>query len=491
MRATMSEDGLRTRRRGLVPWDQVFAVRYRRRGGLVYTAAGVFLVDLATAQRVEQRIAPWEAERSAWAESLSPAQRAEWLGIGTGDSIELKANRTGLVVLGAVFGAMLVAMLLVAAATRSHAFLLILMTFTAALVASIGLAASWSVSNWTVDARGITSRGRLVRWSALRSYHSFYTPMAPMATSMTVDTTDGTRSITNQSAEAQAVHRALLRWESERSLAVPMPAGRGRLYPSTLGRRALYVGDDGLWRLWRGGAECVPWSEVRGVRWLGHSAEIVLAGDRRLPLLRFVGANALAEAIDQRLAGGESVVDAEGQLRGEVIERWLGVPAGGAVQCRLSSWVSIGLPVVLLMMFMGLFAAAGKGGGGVAGQIPQIILMLVFVAGSARAVQADAQGLSIRRRGRREYYAWSEIEGLKPESYGTVINTTRGPIKLSSMAKNQGLIIGIINRILTARAGGASLPDRAPLPETALSRMTGAEPPVVGDRGLSISASDD
>ncbi|MBI5833575.1 MAG: hypothetical protein HZB16_14845 [Armatimonadetes bacterium] len=490
MRAAVSDQGFVTSRGRVIAWDQVFYVRYGWRGAVVYTAAGSFRVDRATAEQTEQRIAPWEAERAAWVEGMSPEQRAEWLGLAPGETVTLKANRTGLVVLAALGVAMFLAMAVAAAATRGSSVFVFMLAMVAALFVAIGVNMRWSVSDWVVGEEGFVVRGKLTRWSELRDYHCFLSTMAPTATSMALLSTQGDRTIINQSPEAQQVHRALLRWEAERSLAVPAPPGAGRFYPSSLGRRGIYVNDDGLWDIKRGRAELAPWSTVKGVRWLGHAAEIVLSGGRRITLARIMGGNRLAEAIDQRLAAGESVVDTDGQLRSDVIERWLGVPPGGAIQCRLSQWVALGLPILLLIMLMGLLAGFRHGGGGVAGQIPQFIIMLAFAVGSARSVQADAQGLSIRRKGKREYYAWSEIESIKPGSYGNIINTTRGPVKLSSMAKNQGLIIGIITRILSARAGGAALPDRAPLPETALSRMTGHES-VPQDRGLSLSARDE
>lgn len=488
MLARVTETGLKPRWRPEIPWSDVLCVRHVAADrALVYTVRGTVKVDHATAAAVEQRLAPWEAERAAWAAGLSDEQRADWLGLGPGDAVTLKVNRAGRVVGLVVLVAMAFGLGVMLAAAGLWTALFVLATGTVALLARTLIGLRVQHGDWVVDGQGLQVGDRLIRWSQVRDVFEWTSPWAGNAGALSVLTDEGEQTLVTTGTDLPRVVQAFRRWRAERDLAVPAPAGR--LYPSGIWRGGLYVDERGLWRLRSAGAELVPWSEVRGVRWLGHFAEVRLAGDQRLPLLRVRGGNALAEAIDQRLAGGESVVDAQGQLRGEVIERWLGVAPGGAVHCRLSQWVAIGLPALLLIMIAGFVATIGSGGGGMAAQFPTFIMMAAFAIGSARSVRADAEGLSIRRRGRREYYAWSEIEGLKQDSYGVVIATSRGPVKLSSFAKNQQLVVGIINRILTARAGGAALPDRVPLPETALSRMTGAVSS--GDRGLSVAVGAD
>ena len=145
------------------------------------------------------------------------------------------------------------------------------------------------------------------------------------------------------------------------------------------------------------------------------------------------------------------------------------------------TWVAVGFVLVL---------ANGDGPHGNFYLLGMIIAMFFSMLGSARAVEADAKGLSIRRGKRRDYYAWSEIVALKANRNDWTIITERGNVKLSRVARGQDRVVGIIRRILSLRDQGAQLPDAAPTPEVALSLARDRGDQQVAERGLSVTGED-
>jgi hypothetical protein len=226
----------------------------------------------------------------------------------------------------------------------------------------------------------------------------------------------------------------------------------------------------------------LPWRDVQSVEWVATGAWLVTAAGAV-----YVSRDS-AEFVERRIGSREAQRDAEtGELRAEVIERWLGVPPGGALHCRLSPWVVWGRGAVLLALIAFFTVLAVLPGLSPFVPLPVFgVMALLAMVRSARSVDADAKGLSVRRGRRREYFAWSEIEALRRDLYEWEITTTRGRLTLATKAKGGDKVIAIIERLLSMKKSGTALPSNAPTPESALSlaRLGGPE---ARERGLSVS----
>ncbi len=62
MSARLTEDGLVTGDGHRLPWDQILALDYTRRGAWLATTRGLIWVKRAVAAEVERRIEPWRAD---------------------------------------------------------------------------------------------------------------------------------------------------------------------------------------------------------------------------------------------------------------------------------------------------------------------------------------------------------------------------------------------------------------------------------------------
>ena len=123
----------------------------------------------------------------------------------------------------------------------------------------------------------------------------------------------------------------------------------------------------------------------------------------------------------------------DGVLEPETIEEWLEVEPGGAVSCRLrpqaQSW-QVAQPALLFLLVALIYRWFGANVFYHPAVWWSFLPWLWFAVSSHRLIRADAQGLSIRRFGRTQYYAWSEITNLSKEHRGWRVITTRGGIKL-------------------------------------------------------------
>ncbi|MBI5833576.1 MAG: hypothetical protein HZB16_14850 [Armatimonadetes bacterium] len=480
MRARLTDDGLEASGGRVIGWEQMLCVHFTRGGAEVLTTSGSVRVDLETGLAVELRIAPWEVQRAAWARAQSVETRAGWLGLLPDARITVAPNRASTAVTLGCAAPMALAFGILLAGTGWNLLLLLYALGCAVSLVRMAIAARQEQVAWTLDVDGVTVGQQRIGWAEMRDCGELPAPLATGPSSaLSLTSVLGDRWLSTTAGEQHLLRAALRRWHTEGRQAVPQPDGAAQQFAVLPGWSRLVVDDAGLWWVSRWRARLVPWRRIKAVRQQGALPELLLASGRRCSLAWVVGAKRLAAMIDQRLAGGEPMVDAQ-------IERWLGVTPGGALVCRLSPWHGVGLVALPLLLLAIPWSGFTSGVGLIAGLAPSLALALLAVLSSARSVRADAQGLSVRRRGRREYYAWSEIERVTSTDRTHVISTTRGPVKLASSARGAGLVVGIIQRILDARSGGAALPDRAPMPETALSRLTDTEPPT-DDRALSIS----
>ena len=494
MKGRVTEDGLLLASGRRLPWSDVYYVDWTERGARLATPAGVVDVSRDDGEAAEREIAPWEAERDAWARDVDAQRRLDWAGVTSGTQAVTRQGWgprlfAGMFWLPTLFSLIAVVLLSLHGGRHFlHGFAL-LMLLVGGLYSILGVV-MWRLyvgPKITRSADGLTLGDQRIAWSDLRALGQRPTPVFRKldATQQIVLTRRGRAPIKEGYQDGEAVRTGLRRAVAERRQAVAGAESRGLFAPSlTRPGEGLWLDGDGLVVVASRRARRIPWARLSPPIWRAHGSRLPADG-KKLWLARYLGGDALGHAIDAHLAGDEAVVDAAGELRAAVIERWLGVPPGGSLRCRLSPWAMLICGAVLVGS-AALLVGAPHGGGGFVSWVVIAAMMLVAMLRSARAVEADAKGLSVRRGKRRDYYAWSEIESLRPRSYEWEILTSRGKLTLATTAKGCDKVIGIIKRLLAMRETGAVLPAIAPTPESALSlaRMSGPE---AGERGLSVS----
>ncbi|MBI2298343.1 MAG: hypothetical protein HYU66_05220 [Armatimonadetes bacterium] len=247
-------------------------------------------------------------------------------------------------------------------------------------------------------------------------------------------------------------------------------------------RQAIRLGEEGLTEVYGGREVTTPWDEVYGVEWHAYHAKIKLAGRALAVDDRYGDWRRLAQQVEELSPA------ATGEARGmevdpEQIAEWLGIPVDGSLVCRLGmprwgAWAL--LSFIILMFVLMLVFAHGNGFGGFV-QVPMIVGALLL---SAEKVTADVNGVSVRMKGRPQRFAWSEIVSVTNHGQYWEVVTDRGKFRVAGSVKNAAKLVNALQHAAASRGVGMVLPDEAPLPEGAISRMTG---PTEGDvqRGIS------
>jgi hypothetical protein len=490
--------GLRLTSGRVVPWSDVYYVDWTAAGARVATAAGAVEVDRADATRAEQRVAPHLAQRDAWVEGLDDEARVRLTGVRHAVTLVSRQGWDDTCLVSVIAGGGLLFAILPFLEMDPSAIAIgtaIMLPF--ALLLWVAAAWLWQVTvgpDISRDQQGLRV-GRLrplrLRWSDLREAAEVSMPTRDNmnATHLVVLTRHGRVVLKSGYNDGLALRAAVQAVLAARREAVPAGAARGR-YAPRLKRpgEGLWLDGDGLVLVSPKGLRGWPWSALGVPTWHADGPRL-RTGSRTLRLAQYLDGESLAQVIDAHIGGDESWVDAASELRGEVIERWLGVRPGGALRCGLSRWLVVGCGVTVLSVVALFILTVFEGGhhGGAGQNIGMGLVMFISLLSSVRSVAADARGLSVRRGRRREYYAWSDIASLTQAQFDWVIGTRHGELRLSRAANGSDRVIGIVKRLLAAREQGAQLPDDVPLPEHAISlaRM-GGEPDA--DRGLSVAA---
>lgn len=496
MQGQVTDDGVRLSSGRQLSWDQVYYVDWTAKEARLATAAGVVSVSRADGDRAERRLAPWEAERDAWVREAGEQRRLEWAGVTSGKSATARqgcATPAVVLLLWVLVGVLLFSAIMIGDAAGA----LVMGTFAVAL-GTIPLLMGRALLGPTVtrDADGLRLgglRARRIRWADLRHSDEVRQPTNDdwSATRLVIQTRQGRIELPPDYKDGEALRAGLRQALADRAKAVPTGRRRGLFAPSR--RRpgqGLWLDRDGLAQVRAKRVTRNGWSRLGEPVWGATGARLSVAG-RPMKLTAYLRADRLAHAIDKRRAGDEPLVDATGQLRAEAIERWLGVKPGGALRCRLSPWMlwGCGAATLAVAAFLIWCIATDQRVRNVGQVLGMMIAIFLSMLGSARAVEADARGLSVRRGRKREYHAWSDIASLGETRHDWVIATTAGEVALSRVARGADRVIGIVKRILAMRDRGAALPSQAPMPEVALSlaRDRGERDAA---RGLSVSADD-
>ncbi|MBI2298344.1 MAG: PH domain-containing protein [Armatimonadetes bacterium] len=255
-----------------------------------------------------------------------------------------------------------------------------------------------------------------------------------------------------------------------------------------LARQAIRVTAGGLVEVFFDGRELVtPWHEVVPVVPGEDSSEIRLP-TRTLWLDDGYGDwRRLAQRI-QELAYPALPPQRGSRVPPEQIAAWLGIPPGGALVCRnrISPMSILGMLVLVWSFYLLLDLSRGHPWGA-AWMLPIYAYAAVRAFLQAELVVADANGLTVRRRGRRRRYAWSDVESIMGPESGREVRAAGERFTIGTNLRHAETLAATIRLAVRAQRNGLVLPTAPPIPDGAISRMTGDEEDATADRGISIS----
>ncbi|HAZ62051.1 MAG TPA: hypothetical protein DCZ72_00340 [Armatimonadetes bacterium] len=496
MRGNLTDTGLSLDDGRRLAWPDIYFVDWDPNDAVIATRYGAVRVSHAQGRRIEAEIAPWEAQRDAAVDAADPATVATWTGAAPGGS-RTDAPPGSLVGLNAVLG-LLIGVCIGGLFTVLLGPVAVAVGLIAAPLAGWAFYVSMVRETLTRTPRGFTLANKRFAWHDLLATRVVIVRSKNSTSRQLHLRTRQGRVVVRQSyPDYEALHDALAAAADYRTQSVPPDRRRGWYAPSpSRPDRGLWLDDTGLTVVRGKTAEHYPMASLRAPDWT-PTGPVLRLGGRAVRAADYDSGEGLAQRLEQlRYRKGESLTDSEGNLRPEVLEQWLGVGRGRALTCRLhpaAVWgsVIVGLALLagLILVFVrsGLFSSdAGDAFEGFLNLIAIIVMAMVAVLGSARSLQADAQGLSVRRGRRRKTYAWSDLTEVNTDLFGYSVSTTSGDtVSISRLAVGEERVLGLVRRLLAARETGAALPTTAPLSDTALSPAQTATAPV--DTGLSVA----
>ncbi|HAZ62050.1 MAG TPA: hypothetical protein DCZ72_00335 [Armatimonadetes bacterium] len=500
MQGTVTDQGLTLADGRRVGWSDVYHVDWTEKEAVIATAVGMVHTARADGLRAEAKIAPWEAQRDAAMDAADPLTAAEWTGAPP-RRIHVqppKLGRVGQFVVrllnSLAVTAMIVAILVVNRDAWGPAAVVM---FVVMLVVSLVVIWVVSAPRLTRTPTGIQLNARRIPWRDIQradlitirtnkqtvTFLQLQTRQGriglPKAYQNWLELCDEVRAAVTYRTRAAAADLA-------RGVYAPMPTSA----------------DHGLWLDGRGlsvikgdSVKQYPLSSLQAPEWTGDGPTI-RAGGKDVGAETFFDSGLLAQQLERRLGIElQEVTTAEGDLHPEVLERWLGVAPGGVLRCRLHTAAIAGGLLVAGLGFWFARSMATIGGRadpesiGVALQIGIIVLIgLSALLGSARRIDADAQGLAVRRGRQRALYAWADLTDIKSYSFETTITTASGDtIRLSRWASGSKRVLGLVRRLLSVKYSGVSLPSTAPIPETALTVTPAGPATASAEGGLSVA----
>jgi hypothetical protein len=226
----------------------------------------------------------------------------------------------------------------------------------------------------------------------------------------------------------------------------------------------------------------LPWTEITSIGADGCWLDI-RCHDRRFQVGYWSAPAALE--VSRKLRGYWHTIAPLGQASPEQIAEWLGIEPDGALRCDVLPWLwlvffgGLAFSIAIFVWDFPSFAFS------LVGWVMQFTVYSGLALLGLTRVRADVDGLTVRRFGRRRYYAWSEIDGIGKGFWGTVVRTTRGQFTVPIHLPGSQRLLTAIGKVIAAREQGWRLPSTAPVSDTALSRLTGEAE--VSERGLSVA----
>jgi hypothetical protein len=271
--------------------------------------------------------------------------------------------------------------------------------------------------------------------------------------------------------------------QAEETLPEPREVWRGKA--SARLPKALRLGSEGLTEVLRGGERTTPWRLVQSVVWQHDHAIVNLNGRQLRVGVHFADWQELVHDIEA-WAPHAAQPRGDGQVDAESIAEWLGIPVDGELVCRMG--LSRGWLWAAAVACLGLLILIGIAAEGNIGAFVQVPIMVFIMLACAESVRADVHGVSLRVKGKPQRYAWSEIESCVSDGYRWTCKTARGSFSISTSIRNAKPLIKALQQVVAARNAGFELPDEVPMPEGALSRLSGGSAPEAVERGLSRAA---
>lgn len=513
-----------------LPWDQVYGVDWAEDGAYIATSRGVASATAADGAAIEARLAPWEAERTAWVDDQRPGARRRWLGPGGGrGAVTVRGWRqyalraaTLALVLAAVYG-------LVVAALRADREQMKTWLAVFAIAIPLGLFdrnSRLGSLNEVWDARSVHQAERVqlamersmnslygwwlrvrqpspprlradltglrwagdvaapVRWEQVRAVLTRRQPLmvgeAPAA-AIVLQTTAGRRYLRRDAAGLGGLERGLLAFTAQRAAAAPMDPARGWFAPDvTRVGCGLWVGPDELVQVERDAAIRLPWRELRRVEPQAEGA--LLHFGRVVDLSAYASPDLVADVAERHLSGAPAGDADEDRLAPELVEHWLGVKPYGSIKVTT-------VPSALLVVGASLCLAFA----GIAAQLSSVPMAWVATAAlgvsllaafmTVTTIRGDRYGLTRRAPLQREQIAWADVRDI--DDHGRVTHRS-GRLGLRALGQPNALE-GAVRRVLHHRAQGRLVPRTRPLADAALSPAAAPAPAQERDRGLSLA----
>lgn len=243
--------------------------------------------------------------------------------------------------------------------------------------------------------------------------------------------------------------------------------------------RRIVIATEGLVEQYGSKTLTTPWDEVYGVTWQPDRVLVKLAGRTVSFDARFGDWRRLGQEVESRAYWLQPSAR-HTEIGPDELAGWLGIAPGGTLNCDLGKRRLWGWAIILLFVLIAVGSAAGGSGGNV-GSFVYLLGLGIALLVSADHIRADAQGITLRVKGKPRTYAWAEIQSISGNGNQWVVTTDDGKFSIASSMRNVQGLVKALQHVAAARSAGAELPDERPVSETALSRP-GA--PVVAEDGL-------
>ncbi|HAZ62049.1 MAG TPA: hypothetical protein DCZ72_00330 [Armatimonadetes bacterium] len=494
MQGTVTEQGLTLADGRRLGWDDVYHVDWTEKEAVIATAVGMVRTTRADGRRAEAKIAPWEAQRDAAMDAADERTIAQWTGAPPG-RVHVQPFKVGRVwvILGRVAASLVAIGLGVGTLLFGrHGVDSVLVLALSVSLLMLHLLWPQLYARLTRTPTDIQLDARRIPWRDIRrAYVSFQQDQG--SATLQLHTRHGRVELApGYQGWAEACDQ-ISAAATYRTGAAAADLSRGVFAPDLLSTyRGLWLDGRGLTVINRNSVKQYPLSSLDAPEWT-TSGPVIRADGKDVGTLMKLDSGLLAQELERRLGiERQEIATAAGDLRPEMIERWLGVAPGGVLHCRKHSSAIVGTLLVVGLCCGVAYLVAVRDGidaFSIVSAIAVLALLLIMPANiltSARRIDADAQGLTVRRGRQRARYAWADLTDIKSSSFETIITTARGDvIRLSDFSSGSKRVRGLVRRLLSVKDTGVSLPSTAPIPDTALT-VTPARP-ATADAGLSVA----
>ncbi len=494
MQGTVTEQGLTLADGRRLGWDDVYHVDWTEKEAVIATAVGMVRTTRADGRRAEAKIAPWEAQRDAAMDAADERTIAQWTGAPPG-RVHVQPFKVGRVwvILGRVAASLVAIGLGVGTLLFGrHGVDSVLVLALSVSLLMLHLLWPQLYARLTRTPTDIQLDARRIPWRDIRrAYVSFQQDQG--SATLRLHTRHGRVELAPGYQDWAEACDQMNAAATYRTGAAAADLSRGVFAPDLLSTyRGLWLDGRGLTVINRNSVKQYPLSSLDAPEWT-TSGPVIRAGGKDIGASMYLDSSLLGQQLERRLGTErQELATADGDLRPEMIERWLGVAPGGVLRCGMRSSAIAGTLLVVGLCCGFAYLVAVRDGVnafsivGAIGVLALLLIMPAIILTSARRIHADAQGLTVRRGRQRARYAWAELTDITSDNLENVITTARGDlIRLSHFASGAEHVCSLVRRLLSVKYSGVSLPTTAPLSDTALSPAHVPGRPI--DSGLSVA----